>query len=146
MRKDLMRTYFCKTLLIGAAICFIAASGLSAQTAVEPQATSAAPERMDVAVLYSTTMSNAVGGSSFWLQGGGVQVHGLIYRGFGVAGELSDVRRGNIQSSGVGLNLFTATLGPRYTWQPAHTRYSFYGHALLGGAGGFHSEFPMYYG
>ncbi len=140
-----MRTHFCKTLFVGTAICFIAAAGLPAQTAANT-GTSSAVRGIDVAVTYSTTRSNAVGGNSFWMQGGGVQVHGTIYRGLGVVGELYGLHKGDIQSSGVGLDLLTVTAGPRYTWQLAHTRYSFYGQALVGIAGGFHSVFPEYYG
>ncbi len=140
-----MRTHFCKTLLIGTAICFIAASGISAQTAGNAANLSDA-HGIDVAVTYSTARSNAVGGNSFWMQGGGVQVHGQVYRGLGVVGELYGLHKGDIESSGVGLDLVTAAVGPRYTWQLTHTRYAFFGQALMGVAGGFHSDFPMYYG
>lgn len=140
-----MRTHFCKTLMTGAAIGLIAASGLSAQT-TGSTATSSAASGIDVAITYSTARSNAVGGSSFWMQGGGVQGHGLVYRGLGVVGDLSALHNGNVQSSGVGLDLVTVTFGPRYTWQAAHAHYSLFGQALVGIAGGFHSDFPTYYG
>ncbi|MGH9560021.1 MAG: hypothetical protein ACRD3S_01080 [Terracidiphilus sp.] len=136
-----MRNHFWKTLLIGAAICFIAASGLPAQTGADTAASSAA-NGIDIAVTYSTARSNAVGGSSFWMQGGGVQVHGRIYRGLGVVGDFTGLHENNIQSSGVGLDLITVTVGPRYTWQPAHTRYSFFGQTLVGIADGINSDFP----
>jgi hypothetical protein len=57
-------------------------------------------------------------------------------------GDLSGSHQGNIQSSGVSLDMVTVTFGPRYTWQLVHTRYSFYGQALVGIANGFHSDFP----
>ena len=137
-----MRIHFRTTLLIGAAIWFIAASLLPAQKAGEPQATPAAPLRFDIAVTYDATSSDVVGGSSFWMQGGGIQAHGLIYRGLGAVADFSGSHRGNIQSSGVALDLITATFGPRYTWQPAHARYSLYGQGLVGIAKGFNSDFP----
>lgn len=140
-----MRTHFCKTLLIGAAILFVAAAGLSAQT-MAGAAGSSAGSKIDLAATYSTTRSNAVGGNSFWMQGGGVQVHGLIYRGLGIAGDLSVLHQEDIQSSGVRLVLATATVGPRFTWQLSHTRYAFFGQTLVGIAGGFHSVFPESYG
>lgn len=140
-----MRMNTVKMLFLGAAICFTAASGLSAQSA-QPGGIASAASGIDVAITYSTALSNAVGGNSFWMQGGGVQVHGLVDRGLGVVGELYGLHQGNIQSSGVGLDLITGTVGPRYTWRFAHSRYSFFGQALFGMAGGFHSDFPLYYG
>lgn len=140
-----MHTHFCRTLLIGGASCFIAAFGLCAQTPATA-ATSPARHGIDLAATYSTARSNAVGGNSFWMQGGGMQVHGLVYRGLGIAGDLSLLHNGNIQSSGVRLVLVTATVGPRYTWQLPHTRYSFFGQTLVGIAGGFHGNFPLSYG
>lgn len=136
-----MRTHFCKTLLTGAAIFFIAASILSAQTTTDTGASSAGAG-IDVAVTYSTARSNAVGGNSFWMQGGGLQVHGQVYRGLGFVGDLTGLHEGNIQSSGVGLDLITVTVGPRYTWQPAHARYSLFGQTLFGIADGINSAFP----
>lgn len=136
-----MRMHFCKTLLIGAAIGFIAASVLSAQTGAGITAPADA-HGIDIAVTYSTARSNAVGGNSFWMQGGGVQVHGEVYHGLGFVGDLTGLHQSNIQSSGVGLDLITVTVGPRYTWQFAHARYSFFGQALFGIADGINGDFP----
>ncbi|MGB0066056.1 MAG: hypothetical protein WBP85_16560 [Terracidiphilus sp.] len=137
-----MRTQLPKMLFLGAAICLIAASGLSAQTAGENKTSSARPERIDFAFAYSTTRANAAGGSSFWMQGGDVQMHLLFYRELGLVIDFSGAHEGNIQSSGVGLDLVTNTSGLRYTWRPAQTRYSLYGQALGGIASGFNSVFP----
>lgn len=138
-----MRTHLRKTLFIGAAILwFITASGLSAQTPGEPKASLDAPSRIDFAFAYSAARSNAVGSSSFWMQGGSVQMHLLFYRALGMVFDFSGWHAGNIKSSGVSLDLVTSTSGLRYTWQPAHTRYFFYGQALAGFADGFHSDFP----
>lgn len=137
-----MRTDFRKTLFIGAAICFIAASGLTAQTTGETKKPAAAPSRIDFAFAYSAARSNAVGGGSFWMQGGSVQMHLLVYRALGLVVDFSGGHAGNIQSSGVGLDLVTSTSGLRYTWQPAHTRYSLYGQVLGGVASGYNSDFP----
>jgi peptidoglycan-associated lipoprotein len=142
MRKYLMCTFFWKTLLIGAAIWFISATGLTAQTPGEAKAPSAAPSRIDFAFAYSADRSNVVGGSSFWMQGGSAQMHLLFYRALGLVIDFSGWHAGNIQSSGVGLDLVTSTSGLRYTWRPAHTRYSLYGQALAGVASGYNSDFP----
>jgi len=137
-----MRTSIRTTLLTGAAIWFITASGLSAQTAEEPKAQPAPNYRFDFAVTYGATASDVVGGSSFWMQGGSLQAHGEIYRGLGAVADFSGLHQGNIHSSGVGLDMITAAFGPRYTWLPAQARYSFYGQALVGVAHGFDSDFP----
>jgi hypothetical protein len=45
-------------------------------------------------------------------------------------------------SSGVGLDLVTATFGPRYTWSSPRGRYAVFGQVLAGEGNGFHSVFP----
>jgi hypothetical protein len=93
-------------------------------------------------VTYDATLSNAITGKSFWMQGGSVQVHGQFYRGLGVVADIAGMHTGNINSSGVGLDMVTATFGPRYTWSPAHARCALFGQALVGDAIGFNSVFP----
>jgi hypothetical protein len=57
--------------------------------------------------------------------------------------DVSGQHTGNIDGSGVGLDMVTATIGPRYTWQPTrYRRYAFLGQALIGEANGFNSTFP----
>ena len=88
-------------------------------------------------------MSNLVGSSGFWMQGGSVQVHGQFWRGLGVVADVSGLHTANAgNSSGVGLDLVTATFGPRYTWSPARGRYAVFGQVLAGEVNGFHSVFP----
>jgi hypothetical protein len=94
-----------------------------------------------LAVICGATSSRAVGGSIFWMQGGSIEVHWQFYRGLGVMADVSGLHADNMQSSSVGLNIVTATFGPRYTWSPAEVRYGFYGQALVGIANGFHSVF-----
>lgn len=48
----------------------------------------------------------------------------------------------NIDSSGVGLDMVTATFGPRYTWSPRRARYALFVQGLAGVANGFNSIFP----
>jgi hypothetical protein len=97
---------------------------------------------LDVAITYSAAMSNATTTDRFWMQGGSAQLHSELYRGLGVVAEVSGAHTGSINSSGVGLDIVTATFGPRYTWSPVHSRYSIFGQALVGEANGFSSVFP----
>lgn len=109
---------------------------LAQNTTVQPQ------YPLDVAITYSAAMSNATTTDRFWMHGGSAQLHGQLYRGLGVVAEVSGAHRGSINSSGVGLDIVTATFGPRYTWSPTHSRYSIFGQALVGEASGFASVFP----
>jgi hypothetical protein len=95
---------------------------------------------LEVAVTYDVALSNQTTSNSFWLQGGGVQVHGRFWRGLGVVADVAGLHVGNIHSTGVGLDLVTATFGPRFTW--SRRRFSYFGQGLVGEADGFHSVFP----
>jgi peptidoglycan-associated lipoprotein len=96
-----------------------------------------------VAVVYNPLLANIVGGNSFSMQGGSVQVHGQFWHGLGVVADVSGLHTASTGgSSGVGLDMVTATFGPRYTWSPAHRRYAIFGQALVGEAHGMNSVFP----
>jgi hypothetical protein len=95
---------------------------------------------LEVAVTYDAALSNQTTSNSFWLQGGSVQAHGEFWRGLGVVADVAGLHTGNIHSSGVGVDLVTATFGPRYTW--SHRRLSFFGQGLAGEANGLNSLFP----
>ncbi len=56
--------------------------------------------------------------------------------------DVAVLHTGNINSSGVGLDLVTSTFGPRYTWSPRYGKLSFYGQGLAGVANGLNSVFP----
>lgn len=137
-----MYTHFCKALSIGAAVCLMAASALSAQTAAASKKPAAGPYRFDVAVTYGAAYADVVGGNTFWMQGGSLQGHVRVYRSLGVVADFAGLHKGSIQSSGVGIDLVTTTFGPRYTWRPAHARYAVYAQALGGLVHAFNSEFP----
>jgi hypothetical protein len=96
----------------------------------------------EVAFTYDGALSEQVANSHFWLQGGSAQIHGQFYGGLGVVADIAGAHIANIHSSGVGLDLVTATFGPRYTWSPAHARYSLFGQGLAGEAFGLNSGFP----
>jgi peptidoglycan-associated lipoprotein len=98
---------------------------------------------LEVAVTFDAMHSKAAANSSFWLQGGSMQMHGQFWRGLGVVADVAGLHEANIGASGVGLDLVTAVFGPRYTWTPMrHRRYSIYGQALGGVADGLNSIFP----
>jgi hypothetical protein len=115
----------------------ILSSAFSAQAAPVPH-----ESVLEVAFTYTGTGSNLIDSSRFSMQGGAVQLHGKFYGSWGVVADVSGGHIANITSSGVGLDLITATFGPRCTWKPAHGRYSIYGQGLLGEGWGTNSIFP----
>jgi hypothetical protein len=129
-----------KVLLAGA--CMMAGLtvwGQQGQSPAKPTKSS-----LEVALVYNPLMSNVVGSSGFWMQGGSVQVHGQFWRGLGVVADVSGLHTANTSaSSGVGLDLVTATFGPRYTWSLLRGRYAVFGQVLAGEANGSHSVFPV---
>jgi hypothetical protein len=97
---------------------------------------------LEVGVSYQAFDANPVQENyRFWMQGGGLQVHDQFKGKLGVVADLSGQHVGNIHSTGIGLDLITATFGPRYTQQLLHGRLSAYGQALYGEAWGMHSIF-----
>ncbi|MGA2729962.1 MAG: hypothetical protein ABSE96_19295 [Terracidiphilus sp.] len=100
------------------------------------------PGRFDVAFTYNPMLANLTTGNEFWMQGGSGQVHARIRGGLGVAGNVIGLHIGDMHGSGVGLDLIAYTFGPRYTWAPARSSFSFFGEALVGGVHGANSIFP----
>lgn len=131
-----MRKHIGKVLLLGA----MAAVQLAAQSKAAQNQSGLPEGHLDVAVTYDAAYAG--GSDSFWLQGGSVQVHGQFYRGLGVVADVTGLHNANMHGSGVGLDMVTATFGPRYTWTPAKRRYSLFGQGLVGEANGFNSVFP----
>jgi hypothetical protein len=97
---------------------------------------------LEMAVTYNATENKTIGGTDFLLQGGGVQIEGRLTPNFGVVADVDGGHIAAIGSTGVGLDLVTATFGPRLTWSPARGRYALYGQALAGEGFGFNSVFP----
>jgi len=129
-----MRSSFGKVVLLFGA--FIASAfAASAQTRA-----ASIPSSVDLAVTYDASQANTVPGSKFWMQGGSVQFHGQFWRDLGVVADVAGLHTGDAHGTGVGLNLVTATFGPRYTW--TRHRYALFGQALAGEAFGFDSAFP----
>jgi peptidoglycan-associated lipoprotein len=132
-----MRKRLSSLLLVGTAMV-----GVMTAISMPAQVAPVHSKSLDVAVAYNAMRSNVTSGGSFWMQGGSVQVHGQFWRGLGVVADVAGTHGSGINASGVGLDLVTATFGPRYTWTPAHTKYSLFGQALAGEAKGFNSIFP----
>jgi opacity protein-like surface antigen len=133
-----MRSLLGSTLLFGT----MAATSLAAQNA--PGERQIAPTNyLEIAIMYDTLHASTSGGSNFWLQGGGVQAQGYFSHGLGVVADMAGEHTANMHGSGVGLDMMTVTIGPRYTWQPSrYRRYALYGQSLVGLANGFNSVFP----
>lgn len=92
---------------------------------------------------FNVASGNQVGGSRFWMTGASMQVHDRFYGGWGAVAEIAGLHKGNINSSGVGLDMVTTVFGPRYTWSPHHLRFDLYGQGLVGDVVAFNTLFPM---
>lgn len=101
-----------------------------------------AASSLEIAVTYDASRAVVISGNSFWMQGGSVQMYGRFWHGLGGVADVAGLHTGSIHGSGVGLDLVTATFGPRYTWSPPGGRYSIFGQALTGEANGINSTFP----
>jgi len=143
-----MRRQSSSTLLRGAlhaialfSVAAILSASPSARAAAPAQDSTAAPS-LEVAFSWNATRSNPISGSSFWMQGGSFEVHGQFYRGLGAVADIAGAHTAGINSSGVGLDMVTATFGPRYTWSLRNHKFRFFGQGLAGVANGFNSVFP----
>jgi hypothetical protein len=117
------------------------------QAQQEPQ-----PLLVDLAVTYTAERAKiaTTDCGCFWLQGGSVNAGARLFRGLGVAANLTGGHSSNI-APGVDLNKLGFMVGPRYTlgtsrWTnhllgPKHST-SVFGEALFGFAHGFDSIFP----
>ena len=103
---------------------------------------SPALRELEVAVLYNSLLSNVARADRFWMQGGSIQVDGQFWRGLGVEADISGFHAQNANNGGCGVGYGNRHLRTAYRWSPAHHRYSFFGHALVGEANGFNSIFP----
>jgi hypothetical protein len=126
-----MRSSFGKAVLL-VGFCMVAAPGAWGQ----------ARSSLEVAITYDASRANIVPGDTFWMRGGSVQIHGRFWRGLGVVADVAGLHTANANGAGEGLDLVTATFGPRYTWPLAHRRFALFGQALAGEANGFQSVFP----
>ena len=133
-----MRTTISKTLLM-ACTCVLLASGAWGQ-AQGPE--NYAPARLDVAITYSPVLANVTNPSEFGMQGGSLQIQARVWRHFSIVGDVAALHAGNVNNTGVSLDLLTAVAGPRYTWTPSRRRVAFFGQALVGEAHALNGLFP----
>jgi hypothetical protein len=106
------------------------------------QSTEQVPARFDVAVTYNSLLANVTTGNEFSMEGGSAQVQARLWHRFCAVADVAGFHAGNVNKSGIGLDLITATFGPRYVWSPSQSRVVFFGQALLGEAHGSNSIFP----
>ena len=118
-------------------LLFSAAGTLHAQALAQAQ-----PLRLDLAATYTAERSlKANTSQNFWLQGGSIQLGADVYRGWGIAADVTGTHAGSIGASGIPLSLVTETFGPRYRWH-ADRKWSAYGEGLIGDANAFHTVIP----
>jgi len=120
-------------LLVGATMT----TPLAAQ--VVPAAESGALH-LSASATYNPARFNELKGNSFWVQGGSVQVQARLGDRVGLVADTRGLHTSDIDSSGIGLDMITATAGPRYTYKRG--KVSLFGHVLAGKAMAFNGLFP----
>lgn len=121
-------------------------AGLRAQ-AVPAAASTSGHQEVDVALTYTEQYSNLVSTPTFWQPGGSAEVSAQIYRGLGLAANVTGNNVPNAANSGIGLTIVSADFGPRYTYyRPIGAEkkrsVAVFGQGLIGQAWGFNSYFP----
>jgi hypothetical protein len=100
------------------------------------------PAKLDLSLTYIGERSLKANTSrNFWMQGGSIELGANLWRGWGIAGDVTGTHTSSIGTGGPPLSLITTTFGPRYRWHP-DKRLSIYGQGLIGEANGFRSIFP----
>jgi hypothetical protein len=122
-------------LLVGATLT----TPLAAQ--VEPAAESRA-FHLNVAATYNPARFNELKGDSFWVQGGSIQVEARLGDHIGLVADARGLHTSEINSSGAGLDMITATAGPRYTLSFRQSKVSLFVQGLAGRAMAFNGLFP----
>ncbi len=121
-------------------------ASLQAQ-AVPAPASAPGHREVDVAVTYTEQYSNLVSTPTFWQPGGSIEVSAQVFRGLGLAANVSGNNVPNAANSGIGLSIVSANFGPRYTYyRPIGVEHkrsiAVFGQGLIGQAWGFNSYFP----
>jgi hypothetical protein len=115
--------------------------------AVPAAASTTGHQETDVAVTYTEQYSNLVSTPTFWQPGGSVELSAQLYRGLGLAANVTGNNVPNAANSGIGLSIVSANFGPRYTYyRPIGAEdkrsVAVFGQGLIGQAWGFNSYFP----
>jgi hypothetical protein len=122
--------------------------GIVAGTAVAQQASKPVVpgHGLNIALTYvperAQFSSTGAGSSSFWFQGGGLQLGRPLQHGWNGVLDFTGAHAASVASGHTGLDLITLTAGPRYGRRLPNTKYSLFGQALAGGAFGFNGIFP----
>jgi hypothetical protein len=117
-------------------------TGILLLGSAEPMLAQRTEPRLDLAVTYTAGRSlHANTTQEFWMNGGSVELGGNVWKGWGIAADVTGMHTASIGTTGIPLSLVTSTFGPRYRWH-AQRRISPYGQALVGEANGFRSLFP----
>jgi hypothetical protein len=98
------------------------------------------PARLEATLTYNPVLANVTIGDEFGMEGGSAQVQARLWRRLSAVADVAGLHTGNVNNSGVGLDLITATFGPRYTL--TRHRMVFFGQALVGEAHGLNGIFP----
>jgi peptidoglycan-associated lipoprotein len=129
-------TRFTTALFLGCV--FVSFSKANSQALDIPQL-----DRQELAFTYNPSDANEVGGYGFWMQGTSAQFQSRLSVHWGIVADVAGLHASSIHGSSVGLDLITATAGPRFTWSPPRTRLGLFGEALIGTAHGMNSLFPV---
>ncbi len=145
-----MRTPLRSVLLLGVIVIVLCAATGAQSVAARPTQgnTTSAPSEypLQVAITGGGTLANAITSSSFWMTGGSVDLAGRFYGNWSVVADVAGMHKAQSNSNSVGLDMVTATFGPRYSWQPKGSKYALFGQALAGEAFSFHTVIPTPHG
>jgi hypothetical protein len=124
-------------ILFRVGLCILLLSGTGILHAQAPPSS-----RLDFSITYVAEHSlKAQTSQNFWMQGGSIELGANVWRGWGIAADVTGTHACSIGSSNLPLSLVTTTFGPRYRWH-ADRRLSLYVQGLVGEANGFRSIFP----
>lgn len=98
------------------------------------------PAVLEATVTYTPALANVTTGNGFGMQGGAAQVQGRLWRRLCLVVDVAGLHTGDVNGSGVGLDLVTTTFGPRYIL--TRHRMVFFGQVLVGEAHGLNGVFP----
>lgn len=134
-------------LLVG--VCSFA--GLSAWGQRDNGAATLSHPSFDLGVTYAAERAYIAPGNCdcFWFNGGGADIAGTFWKGFGVAAALTGDHASDV-TPGVDINKIAYMAGPRYSYTPwgqkaqhgIGSRWQIFGEGLFGGVHAFDSSFP----
>ena len=124
---------FHSTRLSAVALCVLSMAARLAAQVIPP----ARDNGLEAAVTYRAVQArHSADGSSFFLQGGAIDLRSHFYRGFGVFAEVTGEHAEPGSTGGAPFSQVVTVFGPRYT-QRVRARTSVFGHVLFGEANAF---------